>query len=149
LAIEALATSYTAEQTPVEREELTSFDQFLASAEKKGISPNKRMVEAVRTVLGDLPLARKFELFRRHHAERLGAPKADLETFREARTLRNQIMHGRVTELPWEKATPVKQLLERLLGAVLSVPLLSPQGRVYHTDLVWSVGTAGTPPAQA
>ncbi len=143
LALEALATSFVAEHRVDTREELTRFNELVAAAGKKGITANKAMVATVKTVLGDLPLARKFELFRRDLNGKLGSHKDDVVLFNDARSVRNHVMHGRLTDVPWDKATPLKGLLERATGAVLGVPLPPPKSRVFHTDVDWGAGVMG------
>ena len=138
LAIEALATSYVAEHGQERRVELQKFDELLAAAKARGISANAQMTGLVRGILGDLPLAQKFGVLRGSLNDKLGDGAADIQLFSEARQVRNRLLHGQQTELSWNEATPLRELVERVLATVIDVPLPEKIARVYEMGAEWT-----------
>ena len=120
LGLETLATSYAVDFPPsTRRPEAEKFDDLVAAARASGFEADSQMVNAVKSLLNDFPLAAKFARLRQALDSSLGDAKSDLETFDAGRAARNRVLHGEQVEIPHDMASRVRDLLERLIGSLI------------------------------
>jgi len=142
MALETLASSYHADSPPeTARPESSAFQQLVDAARAAGFTPDARMCSQVKGVLGDFPLAAKFARLRGSLNAQLGDPARDSEIFKTARGVRNRVLHGEQTDVTHQQASETRNLLERVLGALVDVPLPNPVPTVWFTKLDFTWGT--------
>jgi hypothetical protein len=142
MALETLASSYNADWPPAEeRAEATAFKALIEAAAAAGFKPDPRMCAQVKGVLGDLPLAARFARLRTSLQPKLGDSVSDLDAFKTARTVRNHVLHGEQTDVTHQQASDTRTLLERILGALIDVPLPQPVPTIWSTKVDFTWGT--------
>ncbi|MHB8618571.1 MAG: hypothetical protein ACYDAG_03210 [Chloroflexota bacterium] len=142
MALETLASSYNADRAPAEeRAEAAAFKALVEAATAAGFSPDPRMCAQVNGLFGDIPLGAKFARLRDSLEPKLGDSGSDVNVFRTIRAVRNHVLHGEQTDVTHQEASDARTLLERILGALIDVPLPQPVPTFWSTKLDFTWGT--------